>query len=250
MLFLSASIWLLMIVGLAWAVDYQWSRMFKARYVNIALLPGTLVATLGRIVGLLITGAKINNTALMGDDDRGAPLSDAAYEPKIPVFGPVLIGFLPLLACGTAIYLVVNLLGAPIAQKVPIDKIAAQAPSSLAAFWAQTRSLIDLAEATCNAIRVADYHRWETWVFVYLLICLTVRAAPFPGNVKGHFAAIAAAGGIVWLMGTLSPAPGAIVEQSWPVLAVTIGWLLLLLLVSLIARGVYEIVKGLARTGS
>lgn len=249
MLFLSASIWVLMIVALAWAVDYQWSRMIKPRYVNIALLPGTLVATLGRIVGLLITGAKVNNTALMGDDDRGAPLTDAAYEPKIPVFGPVLIGFLPLLACGTAIYLVVNLLGEPIAQKVPVEKIAAETPSTLDAFWSQSRSLIDLAEATCNAIRMADYDRWQTWAFVYLLMCLAVRSAPFPGNVKGHFAAIVAAGGIIWLTSTLSPAPGAIVEQSWPVLAVTLGWLLLLLFVSLIARGAFEIARGLARGG-
>ncbi|MCB9852621.1 MAG: hypothetical protein H6819_05960 [Phycisphaerales bacterium] len=249
MLFLSASIWVLMIVVLAWAVDYQWSRMLKPRYVNIALLPGTLVATLGRIIGLLITGAKVNNTALMGDDERGAPLSDAAYEPKIPVFGPVLIGFLPLVACGTAIYLVVNHLGEPIAQKVPIEKIAAETPDSLGAFWSQSRSLIDLAEGTCNAIRTADYDRWQTWAFVYLLMCLAVRSAPFPGNVKGHFVAILAAGGIVWLMGTISPAPGLLIEQSWPVLAVTIGWLLLLLIISLIARGVFEIVKGLARAG-
>ncbi len=249
MLFLSASIWVLIIVVLAWAVDYQWSRMLKPRYVNIALLPGTLVATLGRVVGLLITGAKINNTALMGDDDRGAPLSDAGYEPKIPVFGPMLIGFLPLLACGTAIYLVVNLLGDPIAQKVPVEKIAAETPQSLEAFWSQSRSLIDLAEATSQAIRSADYDRWETWAFAYLLICLTVRAAPFPGNVKGHFAAILTAGGLVWLASTLSPAPGAMIEQSWPVLAVTIGWLLLLLIVSLVARGAFEIAKGLARGG-
>ncbi|MCA9254247.1 MAG: hypothetical protein KDA33_01360 [Phycisphaerales bacterium] len=249
MLFLSASIWVLMIVVLAWAVDYQWSRMIKPRYVNIALLPGTLVATLGRIVGLLITGAKVNNTALMGDDERGAPLTDAGFEPKIPVFGPVLIGFLPLVACGTAIYLVVNHLGDPIAQKVPIEKVAAETPASLGAFWSQSRSLIDLAEGTCDAIRTADFDRWQTWAFAYLLMCLAVRSAPFPGNVKGHFAAILATGGAVWLAGTLSPAPGKLIEQSWPVLGVTLGWLLLLLIISLIARGVFEIVRGLARAG-
>ncbi len=249
MIFLATSIWVFVIVLLAWGIDHHWSRMFKPRYVNLALLPGTLVATLGRVVGLLITGAKVNNTALMGDDERGAPLTDAEYEPKVPFFGPIIVGFMPLVACGTAIYLLVAYLGAPVTQKVPIDKVAAAAPDSLSDFWQQARSLVDLSEATCTAILEADYNRWETWAFIYLLMCLAVRAAPFPGNVKGHLCAVVATGGIVWLIGTLTPQPAAFIEHSWPVLAVTVGSLLLLMIVSLVARGAYEAVMGLARGG-
>jgi len=249
MIYLAAAIWINVIVLMAWGIDYLWTRMVKPRYFNAALLPGTMVATLGRIVGLLITGAKVNNTALMSDDDQGAPQTDLQYEPKIPFFGPMLVGFIPLVAIGTAIYLLVMYLYEPLAQQLPVEKISAELPVSGAAFWDQLRHLIDLTEATYITLIKADYDNWQVCAAIYLMICLAIRSAPYRGNERGHFGAIATTAAIVALAGTVTTRPAELIEQSWPILVVTVGWLSLLLMGSLVARGIVAIVRGLAKGG-
>ena len=87
---------------------------------------------------------------------------------------------------------------------------------------------------------------WHTALFSYLMICLTVRMAPFPGNARGHFGAIAASGGILALIGTISTKPSEMIEQAWPLIAVTVGWLTLLMLISLLSKGVVSIIQVIA----
>ncbi len=88
---------------------------------------------------------------------------------------------------------------------------------------------------------------WQIIAFVYLMICLTVRMAPFPGNAHGHIGAIAAVGCILALVGTISVEATAMVEQAWPLLSLTVGWLMLLLMASLVACGFVSTVRALAK---
>ncbi|MFQ5411351.1 MAG: hypothetical protein ACE5EC_03610 [Phycisphaerae bacterium] len=242
MVYAATAVWLMVIVLLAWGVHHLWSGLIRPRTVNLVLLPGTLVAQIGRIVGLLLTGAKINNTALMDDDEKGEPATDSSYEPKIPVFGPVIVGSLPLLATGTAAYYVLTTLGRPIVSTIPHDLIAPELPTALAAFWDQLRALLSLTEGTLDAVRHSEMAPWRILLVVYL----TVRMAPFPRNVRGHVGAIAATGGILALAGTISPKPTAIIEQAWPLVSLTVGCLLLLLMISLIARGAVTTIRMIA----
>ncbi|MBN1513099.1 MAG: hypothetical protein JXB13_13880, partial [Phycisphaerae bacterium] len=71
MLYVAMTFWLLVIVFLAWGVHQIWSGMVKPRTVNSILLPGTLVAQLGHVLGLLVTGATVSNTTLYKDDESG-----------------------------------------------------------------------------------------------------------------------------------------------------------------------------------
>ena len=73
MLYAALTFWLLVIVFCAWGVHALWSGLIKPRAVNTILLPGTLVAQLGHVLGLLITGNQVQNTALMSDDEDGKP---------------------------------------------------------------------------------------------------------------------------------------------------------------------------------
>jgi hypothetical protein len=98
MLYATTAFWLMVIVLSAWGVHSLWSGMVKPRVVNIVLLPGTLVAQMGHVLGLLITGATVSNTALIKDDETGAPLQSENAQPRIPIIGPVIIGMLPLIA--------------------------------------------------------------------------------------------------------------------------------------------------------
>lgn len=247
MIFAVTSLWLMVILLLAWAVVHLWSGIVRPKVVNMALLPGTLVAQMGRIIGLLVTGAKINNTALMEDGEKGDPATDVHYEPKVPVFGPIVVGLLPMLAIGTVIYLVLGRFGRPVVASIPHDEIATELPLTLAAFWDQSRGLVTLAEETLNAVLRADMGTWKTLLFAYLMVCLTVRMAPFAGNVRGHVGAVVAACSILALINSLDSRTSQIVAQAWPLISLTVGWLLLLAIISLLARGAVSATRMIAK---
>jgi hypothetical protein len=237
MIYVTASLWLMIAVLAAWAVYHIWSGIAKPRLVNAVLLPGTLVAQLGHVLALLITGATVNKTALMEDNEDGAPVTEPNPRPKIPIIGPIIVGLLPLLAVGAALYLAVLRLGLPVMEKMPQNLISTELPGSVAAFWEQLRALISLAEGTLNAVRHADGVHWKIAIFVYLMLCLTVRMAPLPGNVRGHVGAIVTIGIVGCLAGTAVDNLADIIRQAWPILSLTVGWLLLLLMFTLVVRG-------------
>lgn len=247
MIYAATSIWLMIAVLLAWGVYHIWSGIAKPKMVNAVLLPGTLVAQLGHIVGLLITGATVNNTALMQDDEKGGPTTDPNPQPKIPVIGPVIVALLPMLALGAMIYLAIVKLGMSVVVNVPQGAISTKLPGGLAAFWDQLRSLITLAEGTLNAVWTAESIHWQIAIFVYLMICLTVRMAPLPGNVRGHLGAIVTVGLVAWLAGTVMGGLPGIIEQAWPLLTLAVGWLLVLMMFTLVVRGAVSSVQMMLR---
>ena len=248
MIYAATAVWLTVVVLLAWGVHQLWSGIVKPKTVNTVVLPGTVIAQIGRVVGLLITGATVNNAAVVGDGDNREPTAQTAVRSKIPVVGPMVVALLPMVALGFAILVVTVKLGDPVACLMPADGLPVDLPSSLAAFWDRLRGLITLAEQTLESVRGADGSAWKIATFTYLMICFTVRMAPMPGNALGHIGAIAAVGVVAALAATLSPLPGAWIAEAWPVLSLAIGWLLLLLLISLIARGAVGVVRLIMRS--
>lgn len=228
MLYATATFWLLLMVLLAYGVHRLWGGMVKPKTVNAILLPGTAVARLGHIVALLITGA----TAGGGNGKDGAP----AAKSKIPVIGPVFTALLPIAALAVVIFLAVSRLGAPVLAKLPPDKLGTELPASLTAFWDQLVALIRLAEGCINAVRDAELVNWQLALFVYLLVCLTVQMAPFPGNLRGYVGAVLAIGVLAWLAGSVATTLPDQIRAVWPMLALSLGCLILLLMVSLLVR--------------
>ena len=68
MVYAAFTFWLLVIVLTAWGVHRLWSGMVKPKVLNTVLLPGTLVAQIGHVLGLLVTGATVTNTTLYKKD--------------------------------------------------------------------------------------------------------------------------------------------------------------------------------------
>lgn len=245
MIYAAASFWLLVFVLMAWGVEHLWRSQAKAKTLNTFLFPGTVAAQLGRIVGLLITGATVAPGAGKGDDgDRPGP----DWQPKLPVIGPVLVALFPMATLGVMIYLVIVYLGPAIVSQLPANQVSTALPLTLAAFWEQLRGLITLSESTLNAVRAADGATWQVLLFVYLMICLTIRMAPFPGNVRGHVGAIVILGVAAALAGTIWQTLPQIILSAWPLLALSIGWLLLVLIVSLLVCGVIQSTRMILRT--
>lgn len=249
MVYAALTFWLLVIVLTAWGVHQLWAGMVRAKVLNTVLLPGTLAAQVGHVLGLLVTGATISNTTLYKDDESGAPEQTRDPQPKIPVVGPVVIGLLPLLACALAIYGVARFLGDPVIARMSAQVVGPSLPTSLGGFWDLLRGQVTLVESIVSAIGSADFGSWKTWLFLYLLTCLSVRIAPFPGNLRGALGAILVLGVIGALLSSLTNVADARVQNAWAVLNLTVATLLFLLLISLIVRGGVGLVRVLREDG-
>jgi hypothetical protein len=245
-LYVALTFWLLVIVFSAWGVHRLWSGMVKPRTVNSVLLPGTLVAQLGHVLGLLVTGATVSNTTLYKDDDSGEPETTKDAKPRIPIIGPVIIGLLPLLACATAIFFVARYIGAGLVERMTETPVASALPTTLAGVWGLLRDQITLAENAMNGALGADTGSWHAWLFLYLVVCLTVRMAPFPGTLRGSLGAILLLGIGCAIVGTFMQSTGSTVESGWAIMSLSVAVLSLLLLASLAIRGGVGLVKLLA----
>lgn len=248
MLYAAATLWLMLIVLLAWGVHHLWSGMIKPKVVNSLLLPGTLVAQIGHVLGLLLTGGTVNNMALMKDDETGAPQTPSDAKPRVPVIGPIIVALLPMVALGVAIYQSVRMIGGPTLAAMPVEPYVSQAlPRTLPAFWDQLRALITLAERTVEALRRVDLMNWHNALFVYLLVCMSVRMAPLPGNLRGHLGAVLITGLLTAMGASVVPAMTDALLQSWGVVSLTVATLLLLLLASLAIRGLVGLIQMLMK---
>ena len=116
MIYAAFSVYLLGILFAAMGVYRLWAGLVRPRWVNWALLPGTIVAEMAYILGCLITGGEIRRAKLMdggggGGGRRGGktdgssageaePTTEA--EPKFRILGPIVAAWLSLVACGAA----------------------------------------------------------------------------------------------------------------------------------------------------
>jgi hypothetical protein len=234
---MALTFWLLVIVLTAWGVHQLWSGMVKPKIINTVLLPGTLVAQIGHVLGLLVTGATVSNTTLYKDDESGDPETTADPQPRVPVVGPVIIGLLPLLACAAAIFFVARQLGQAVLINMSANVVGPVLPTTLAGIWQLLRDQINLVESIVSAISAADFANFKTGLFLYLLICLSVRTAPFPGNLRGALGAIVVLGIGAATLTSLFDVADPRVQSGWAVLNLTVATLMLLLMVSLVIRG-------------
>lgn len=243
MIYAATCVWLLLIVLLAWGVDRVWSGLAKPRTLQTILFPGTVIVQLGRIVGLLITGAKVVQVKLPEGDGASPKGQGADWKPKLPFIGPLVVALLPMFLLGVVIAIVSLRLGHSILIRLPADQISTAVPTTLTAFWDQLRALITLCQGTLDAFRASESDTWKIALFVYLLASLTVRLAPLPGNVRGHLGAIVILAIAAALAGTVVDWLPGLIQRAWPLLALAVGWLLLLLIVSLLVSAVVRSAK-------
>ncbi len=239
MIYLAASMWLLFAVLLAWGVHHLWCGLFRPRVVNGVLLPATVLAQVGYIMGLLITGTSARNVSLVGDDGPEPADGDpSAGPPPAPLLASVVLALLPLIGLAAGTELTCRALGEPLVGRVSASHLASQPPLTLPAFWEQLRHLVTLAEETVEAVRGLEWTAWPTGALLYVLLCLVVRAAPLRGNFRGQGGAIVVAGIAGALAGTVLPEFPETIAAYWPTLTVAVGLLLVVLMLSLIARGI------------
>lgn len=242
MLYIALTFWLVVIVLTAWGVRELWGGMIKPKIINTILLPGTLVAQVGHVLGLLVTGATVSNTSLYKGDESGEPATTTNPKPRIPIIGPIVIAMLPLVACATAIFFLAHAVGQPFLAHFRSAALATTMPTKLSGVFHLLREQIELVERLTRATLEANFSDWGTWLFVYLFVCLAVRTAPLPGNLRGSLGAILLLGVGAAFISRLLEVADPRIEYGWAVLSLTVATLLSLLIVSLLIRGVVGLV--------
>ncbi len=237
MAYASFTFWLLVIVLTAGGVQRLWAGLVRPKVFNIVLLPGTLVAQVGHVLGLLVTGATITNNSLVASDESGEPAATTNPNPRIPIVGPIVIGLLPLLACGACVYAVVSMLGMPVLRGIDQSAVGPTLPTSMPQIWQMLRDQISLMESLVNAVGATNLAAWQTWLFLYLLVCLSIRIAPVRGNLRGSLGAILVLGVVAAILGSFWDTGSARVQGGWALLSLTVATLWLLMSLSLITRG-------------
>lgn len=236
--------WLFVIVFTALGVHQLWSSLVQPKIVNSVLLPGTLVAQLGHILGLLVTGGTVNNTTLVKDNDSCEPETGGDTKSRVPVIGSIIIALLPMVGCTIAIYWVARYFGGEILsamQATQFDQFVL--PTSLPAFFVTIRGVLSLVEQFVNIIRASDLGNWHTILFLYLVVCLTVRMAPLTGNLRGSLGAILLFGIIAFLVGQITKSETGAFGSAWPLIVFCVAVLVFLLIVSLILTGIVNLFR-------
>jgi len=240
--------WLLVIVFAALGVHQIWSSLVRPKVVNSILLPGTLVAQLGYVLGLLITGGTVNNTSLIKDDESGEPQTDSDNQTRIPVVGTIIIALLPMVGCAVAIYWAARYFGMDIlAGMVTSGDAQLALPTSLPLFFGAMRECVDLVERFLQVLQSSNLTEWRTALFLYLVVCLTVRMAPLTGNIRGSLGAIFIFGVLAFLVGQISTEAGDSLQSAWPLVAFCVAVLLFLLLASLLIKGLVNLIQTISK---
>lgn len=236
MLYAGIVFWLLILVFAAYGTYQLWAGLIRPHILNVVLLPGTVVAQSGRFVGLLITGANTSTAALTANPQAGKS-TQSSSKSKLPVVGPILIALLPLLACGFSIYVVVMTLGQEVMVAAEAPAAEATLPVAFSSLWELLGNTLSVAEQVSDSVLNSDFRSWQSWLFVYLIICLTVRMAPMPGTHRGAIGAVLLIGAGLILIGRFGQTPEETLQGMWDLLNFSVGALLCLLLVSLMVRG-------------
>ena len=230
--------WLLILIFAAYGTYQLWAGLIKPPVLNLMLLPGTLAAQSGRMVGMLISGGTIQNVSLLSEPrSSGSSSSSKSSKPKIPMVGALLIALLPLLACGFSLYVVVATIGQDVLVAPETTVSQDTLPMTFNSMWEVLRNSIDVAEQVTATILASDFRNWQTWLFLYLIVTLMIRLAPMPGMQRSTIGAVLLIGLVLCLIGQFAQAPEEMLQNFWNLLNFSVGSLLCLLLVSLMVRG-------------
>ena len=242
MLFVMTGFWLVVMVFLAHGAQRLWTHLVRPRWVNIALLPGTALVQLGSIATTLLTGQTVRDAALFAGED-GEPRQGSGGPARFPRLAGMLEAVTPTVLCLVAIGLAARYVGGKGIAPLFAGSLEKTAPLSVAAFWRMVHDQVSLMQQTLDGLARCDPRQWRVLVFVYLLVCLSVRAAPAGERFRPLIVAIAVLTVAAGLAATLFGSVSHYMERGWPLLSLVVGTLSLLLVATLLIRSGVALAK-------
>ncbi len=246
MLYAAFVFWAVVAMFAARAVYSLLGRVVPPKVLNYALLPGTLVAQIGHHLALLVTGGTVSQSRL-ANESTGEPEIQSGGQSRIPVLGPVLVAVVPMFLCGLALVLAADWFNAKALMQEARISLPQVLPRTVAGFWEQVSDLVRSLQHASTMWRDANWDLWRTWLFAYLVICLSIRLSPLSQDLRPGLLGVAGFGVVAWLVGMYTPEVAAKLGQFWPKLSFLVANLLLVLILVLAGAavlGLWQIVKG------
>ena len=244
MIYAAFSVYMLGILFAGMGVYRLWGGLIRPRWLNWALLPGTVVSEMAYIFGCLITGGEVRRARLMGSGESGRGRGKSAEgaeaeptteaEPKLRVVGPLVAALMSILACVAGILLTHSLLGKP---------------TSTGGFWDLLSGQVELLRRMSATWGELDWLNWRVPLFVYLSGCLTIRLAPVRRSLRATLGAVVVLAGLIALVGAVFVRFADLMNDLWPLVTYLWSAMLFLLCVSLLVRGAVGLVRCLIREG-
>ena len=257
MTYVALTFWLFLILLTGIGVYRMLGSVGKSRWVDWALLPGTLVSEMAYILGCLITGGEVRRARLVPPAKAGpqaaAPGAEAA--PRLKVIGPIVAALVAIVVCMAAIVVLHALLGGPILTQFSAPSLLPPAaapelprsvPTSWGGAWEALHGQLHLLRRMAETWGRADWLDWRVGLFVYLALCLAIRLAPVSRPVRPTLAAAVVISVVIALAGLVSTWFHDLVSKVWPLLTYVWTSLLLLLLLTLLVRGIIRLATLLA----
>ncbi|MDD4890260.1 MAG: hypothetical protein PHU85_10060, partial [Phycisphaerae bacterium] len=231
MFYVALTFWLLVALLEAFAIFKLWEGIVRPRWINLVLLPGTIVSETAHFLAALLTGAPVREAKLVSDESVGEGQPEKSTG--VPVLSPLLLALLPILAGLTVILLLYCHFDDSLVNKfaistqvaaggTPLPFDPAELPRSiswhLGEWFRAGKTLLTLSEHLIRALPFQDFrHTWKAWVFLYLTGCLAIRMVPLRGNLRSGMAAMVLIGGLAAGLGWLLPnGVDASLHTRWP----------------------------------
>jgi len=260
------SVYMLGILFAGMGVYRLWGGLIRPRWLNWALLPGTVVSEMAYIFGCLITGGEVRRARLMGSGESGRGRGKSAEgaeaeptteaEPKLRVVGPLVAALMSILACVAGILLTHSLLGKPVIETFTVGghlwkwaSLPKALPTSTGGFWDLLSGQVELLRRMSATWGELDWLNWRVPLFVYLSGCLTIRLAPVRRSLRATLGAVVVLAGLIALVGAVFVRFADLMNDLWPLVTYLWSAMLFLLCVSLLVRGAVGLVRCLIREG-
>ena len=153
-------LWLIFFLGLSFVLDRLWSEIMVGKKYRIFIAPGIIIHELSHALMAVLVGAKIKEINFF--TSRGGYVIYSS--PKIPILGEIFINFAPVLGGIGALLLFSWLLGLPLPLTPSMEEF-----------------LLFIKESWLN---------WQFWLFVYLVISVSICLTPSFKDLKNALGAI------------------------------------------------------------
>jgi hypothetical protein len=249
MIYASFILWFFVLIFAGIGVYHIASRLIGPKAVSWLLLPGTLISEMAWILGCLLTGGEVRRAKLIHADgsNHGEGTESAGGVKRI---GPLLSAMFAIVACATAVIFLDRWLGQSVLKAftlrgvwVPQDALPQTLPTSWDGFWTFLSAQPAMMRRLCETFGDLTWSQWQTPVFVYLSICLTVRLAPARRNLRATLVAVVVLCGLLGILGAIWQDFAGSINDVWPLLAYLYALALTLLALMLVLWAAVSLIR-------
>ena len=163
-------IWFIFLIGLSFVADKIWSKTIKGRKYRFFIAPGVIIHEFSHILACLLTGAKIHKISLFSRE--GGYVEHA--RSRLGFLGNAMIAMAPLFGITLFLWLLIFWFG---------FRLEFQAINFSADIFGNIKSLISSAWDLFST----GYTHWLFWIFIYLVISLSLALSPSQRDFKNAF---------------------------------------------------------------